>query len=72
MVTIPCHTSDRLFPQLNRVTVNSGGVLVMTVPPRDAIAIHTGARGTGNLVAVSFSETANTNFGEVCSLLSSV
>lgn len=36
------------------------------MPARDAIAIHTGAKGTaGATVTVTFEETANTTFGEV-------
>jgi len=49
------------------VTVDSGSFTVV-VPARNAIAIHTGALGSGGgiiSVAVTFEETATTTFGEV-------
>jgi hypothetical protein len=60
---LPRVGSSRLW-LMCRLTVNNG-YLVATVPPRGAIAVHTGAKGSGSLVAVTFSETATTNFGEV-------
>ncbi|KAK0479068.1 glycoside hydrolase family 13 protein [Armillaria luteobubalina] len=49
----------------------SGGLFTATVPAHSAVAIHTGAIGTGSgsggssgNVAVTFSETATTTFGE--------
>ncbi|KAK0475258.1 glycoside hydrolase family 13 protein [Armillaria novae-zelandiae] len=48
----------------------SGGSFTATVPAHSAVAIHTGATGTGSgsgtsgNVAVTFSETATTTFGE--------
>ncbi|PSR82077.1 hypothetical protein PHLCEN_2v6147 [Hermanssonia centrifuga] len=49
----------------------SGGTFSATVPARSAIAIHTGALGTGNgsgtgtsSVTIVFQETATTTFGE--------
>ncbi|KAI9067762.1 carbohydrate-binding module family 20 protein [Trametes sanguinea] len=49
----------------------SSGSLTATVPARSAIAVHTGAKGTGNgsgsnpgSVTVNFAETATTTFGE--------
>ena len=58
----------------------SSGTFTATVPARSALALHTGALGTGNStsstgtggsgsVTVNFQETATTTFGEVrCSL----
>jgi len=43
----------------------SGSSFEATVPARSAIAIHTGAMGTGGSVSVTFLETATTTFGEV-------
>lgn len=43
----------------------SGGSFNATVNPRDALAIHTGAQGTGpTAVAVTFVENATTSWGE--------
>ncbi|CDO69062.1 Glycoside Hydrolase Family 13 / Carbohydrate-Binding Module Family 20 protein [Trametes cinnabarina] len=49
----------------------SSGSLTATVPARSAIAVHTGAKGSGNGsgtssggVTVNFAETATTTFGE--------
>ncbi|ESK93505.1 alpha-amylase [Moniliophthora roreri MCA 2997] len=63
------------------VTV-SGGIFNANVPPRSAIAIHTGQKGTGGstggggggsgTVAVTFIETATTTFGENIFLVGSV
>ncbi|KAF8878446.1 glycoside hydrolase [Infundibulicybe gibba] len=63
----------------------SGGKFSATVPARSAIAIHTGAKGTGSgsgsggstgggagTVAVSFAETATTTFGENIFLVGSI
>ncbi|KAF5365431.1 hypothetical protein D9758_010853 [Tetrapyrgos nigripes] len=62
----------------------SGGSFSATVPARSAIAIHTGAEGTGSgsgggtgtgssgTVAVTFSETATTTFGENIFLVGSI
>ncbi|KAF8996428.1 glycoside hydrolase [Cyathus striatus] len=59
----------------------SGGSFTATVPARSAIAIHTGALGTGGsssgsgstgTVAVSFQETATTTFGENIFLVGSI
>ncbi|KAJ3542252.1 hypothetical protein NM688_g5990 [Phlebia brevispora] len=53
-------------------TVN-GGTFEATVPARNAVAIHTGATGTGPVaVAVSFAETASTTFGENIFLVGSI
>ena len=55
-----------------RFSIGNGGSLSATVGPRQAIAVHTGAKGTGvsvpntaQLVPVLFSENATTTFGEV-------
>ncbi|KIJ69360.1 carbohydrate-binding module family 20 protein [Hydnomerulius pinastri MD-312] len=45
-------------------TVASGGTFSATVLARNAIALHTGAQGTGSTVAVTFAETATTTYGE--------
>ncbi|KAI0295076.1 glycoside hydrolase [Multifurca ochricompacta] len=52
-------------------TINSGGSLTVTVGPRQAIAIHTGALGKGTAtprtaqqIPVMFSENVTTTFGE--------
>ncbi|KJA26527.1 carbohydrate-binding module family 20 protein [Hypholoma sublateritium FD-334 SS-4] len=62
----------------------SGGTFTATVPARSAIAIHTGALGTGGTatgsgtgtgsttVAVTFQETATTTFGENIFLAGSI
>ncbi|KAF5328568.1 hypothetical protein D9758_017730 [Tetrapyrgos nigripes] len=58
----------------------SGGSFSATVPARSAIAIHTGAKGTKSVfgtggpgtVAVTFSETATTSFGENIFLVGSI
>ncbi|EEB90215.1 hypothetical protein MPER_11606 [Moniliophthora perniciosa FA553] len=59
----------------------SGGTFNANVPPRSAIAIHTGQKGTGGstggggndgTVAVTFVETATTTFGENIFLVGSV
>ncbi|KAJ7443198.1 glycoside hydrolase [Mycena galericulata] len=59
----------------------SGGSFSATVPARSAIAIHTGALGTGSgtgtgtgnsTVAVTFAETATTTFGENIFLVGSI
>jgi hypothetical protein len=44
----------------------SEGIFSALIGPRDALAIHMGARGVGELpVAVTFNEIANTTLGEV-------
>ena len=55
-----------------RFHIGSDGILTITVPPRQAIALHTGAQGMGlpalepiRQVTVLFSETATTTLGEV-------
>lgn len=55
-----------------RFSIGNGGSLSATVGPRQAIAVHTGAKGSGvsvpntaQLVPVLFSENATTTFGEV-------
>ncbi|KLO18298.1 glycoside hydrolase [Schizopora paradoxa] len=57
-------------------TVSSDGTSNVVVPARTAIAIHTGAQGSGgtsvSTVAVSFQETATTTFGENIFLVGSV
>ncbi|KAK7461494.1 hypothetical protein VKT23_008668 [Stygiomarasmius scandens] len=63
----------------------SGGQFTATVPARSAVAIHSGAKGSGNggstggstgggsgTVAVTFVETANTVFGENIFLVGSI
>ncbi|EGO22943.1 glycoside hydrolase family 13 protein [Serpula lacrymans var. lacrymans S7.9] len=45
-------------------TVASDGTFSATVATANAIALHTGALGTGSTSAVSFSETATTTYGE--------
>lgn len=52
--------------------IGFGGSLSVTVGPRQAIAVHTGAKGNGvsvpdtaQQVSVIFSENATTTFGEV-------
>ncbi|KAF8632286.1 hypothetical protein AX17_004885 [Amanita inopinata Kibby_2008] len=51
----------------------SGGSLSVTINPRDAFAIHTGAKGTGaSPVAVTFNEGATTTFGENIFLVGSI
>ncbi|KAG5651660.1 hypothetical protein H0H81_007882 [Sphagnurus paluster] len=58
----------------------SGGSFTATVPARSAIAIHTGAMGSGGggsnpgtgTVAVTFAETATTVFGENIFLVGSI
>ena len=59
-----------------RFSVGYGGILSVTIDPRQAIALHTGAMGVGNpapktaqQVSVAFSENATTVFGEVSSEL---
>jgi len=56
--------------------IGYGGGLSVTVGPRQAIAIYTGAMGVGTpapntplQVSVVFSENATTTFGEVSDLL---
>ncbi|KAE9396568.1 glycoside hydrolase [Gymnopus androsaceus JB14] len=49
----------------------SGGSFTVTVPAQSAIAIHTGALGTGS-VTVTFVETAVTTFGENIFLAGSI
>ncbi|EPQ53992.1 alpha-amylase [Gloeophyllum trabeum ATCC 11539] len=49
------------------ITVASDGTFSATVNPYDALAIHTGSKGTGSsvtTVAVTFDETATTTYGE--------
>ena len=53
-------------------SIGNGGSLKVTVGPRQAIAVHTGAKGNGvsipstaQLVPVLFSENATTTYGEV-------
>ena len=55
-----------------RFLIGFGGSLSVTVGPRQAIAVHTGAKGNGvsvpntaQQVSVIFSENATTTFGEV-------
>ena len=55
-----------------RFVIGFGGSLGVTVGPRQAIAVHTGAKGNGvsapntaQQVSVVFSENATTTFGEV-------
>ncbi|KAI9511955.1 glycoside hydrolase family 13 protein [Russula earlei] len=55
----------------NAVLVTVGGSMAITIGPRQAIAVHTGAMGVGvdiakekEQVSVLFSETATTSFGE--------
>ncbi|KAJ6502915.1 glycoside hydrolase [Mycena vitilis] len=58
----------------------ASGKFTATVPARSAIAIHTGALGSGgssggggsSTVAVNFAETATTTFGENISLVGSI
>jgi hypothetical protein len=54
--------------QIHSLTV-ADGLFTAMVPARSAIAIHTGALGTGSsvtrYVAATFQETATTTFGEV-------
>ncbi|KAG7440051.1 glycoside hydrolase [Guyanagaster necrorhizus] len=53
----------------------SGGSFTATVPAYGAIAIHTGAKGTGTSpdpVAVTFAETATTTWGENIFLVGSI
>ncbi|KAF9053168.1 glycoside hydrolase [Panaeolus papilionaceus] len=42
----------------------SGGSFTVTIPARDAVALHTGQRGSGGTVSVTFEENATTNSGE--------
>jgi hypothetical protein len=60
-------------------TIGSGGSLVVTVGPRQAIAVHVGQLGTGTgtpqtaqQVPVMFSETATTSYGENIFVVGSV
>jgi hypothetical protein len=55
-----------------RFSVGNGGSLSVTIDPRQAIAVHTGAMGIGTpvpmiaqQVSVVFSEYATTTYGEV-------
>ena len=54
-----------------RFSVGYGGSLSVTIDPRQAIAVHTGAMGVGmpvptaQQVSVVFSENATTTYGEV-------
>ena len=54
-----------------RFSVGYGGSLSVTIAPRQAIAVHTGAMGAGvpvptpHQVSVLFSENATTTYGEV-------
>lgn len=54
-----------------RFMIGFGGSLTVTVGPRQAIAVHTGAMGIGSpapkaqQVSVLFSENATTTYGEV-------
>ena len=54
-----------------RFSVGYGGSLSVTIDPRQAIAMHTGAMGVGmpvptaQQVSVVFSENATTTYGEV-------
>lgn len=45
--------------------ISSSGTFSVSIPARSAIALHTGAKGTSNMVSVLFEETATTTFGEV-------
>ncbi|KAH7918792.1 glycoside hydrolase family 13 protein [Leucogyrophana mollusca] len=45
-------------------TVASDGTFTATVLARNAVALHTGALGTGTTVAVTFAENATTTYGE--------
>lgn len=61
---LPAKTRTR-FDIHGSVSV-SRGYFSATIDPRDALAIHTGARGSGTpAVAVTFEETATTTYGEV-------
>jgi hypothetical protein len=58
-----------------RFQIGLNGSLTVTVGPRQAIAVHTGAMGIGlptpepaQQVSVLFSETATTSYGEVSAL----
>ncbi|KDQ58058.1 carbohydrate-binding module family 20 protein [Jaapia argillacea MUCL 33604] len=45
--------------------VASDGIFTATVAPRDAVALHIGAKGTAiGVISVTFSEVATTTFGE--------
>ena len=51
-----------------RFDVSSTGTFSMTLPARNAIAIHVNAMGTGSgssTISVNFQETATTVYGEV-------
>jgi hypothetical protein len=63
----------RLTLHRRSFTIGSNGGLVVTVGPRQAVAVHVGQLGTGTgtpqtvqQVPVMFSETATTTYGEVC------
>ncbi|KAF8691920.1 hypothetical protein AX14_002705 [Amanita brunnescens Koide BX004] len=50
-----------------------GGYFSTTIGARDALAIHTGARGSGNVaVTVIFEETATTTYGENIFIVGSI
>jgi hypothetical protein len=62
-------------PSVPRFWIGWGGNLTVTIGPRQAIAVHTGAGGIAayvqveaQQVSVMFYETATTTFGEVCDL----
>ena len=62
-----------------RFQIGLDGSLTVTVGPRQAIAVHTGAMGVGlstpgpaQQVSVLFSETATTSYGEVSALCPSL
>ena len=54
-----------------RFSIAYGGNLTVSIGPRQAIAVHTGALGSGartptaQQIPIMFSETATTTFGEV-------
>ena len=63
------------FGFVRRFPIGLDGSLTVTVGPRQAIAVHTGAMGVGSptpepaqQVSVLFSETATTSYGEVSAL----
>lgn len=65
------HFKESGFYDDIRISVFEGS-FTATVPARSAIAVHTGAMGTSDTVAVTFAETATTVFGEVCEWSASV
>ncbi len=56
---------DAILISMTSFVVSKGRFSAL-IAPRDALAIHAGARGVGELaVAVTFNEIANTTLGEV-------